>query len=274
MLKHLLATACIFLFLAAPVPGFAAPKAEIWAKWTQNSPDSTQSVDHGPWDRFLKTYVKVDPKGLNRVDYAAITAADKKILVAYLQRLAATPVLSLNRGEQQAFWINLYNALTLQVVLDHYPVRSIRDINISPGLFSRGPWGKKLITVEGEPVSLDDIEHRILRPIWMDPRQHYAVNCASVGCPDLIAEAYTAQAMDRQLTAGAIAYINSRRGVRIEGEGIVVSSIYDWFQADFGGNEKGVIAHLLKYAEGSLKTALEKAPAIRGYDYDWSLNGD
>lgn len=273
MLKHLFAAACIFLFLSAPVPVYAAPKAELWAKWTQNSPDSTHSVDHSPWDRFLKTYVKVDPKDLNRVDYAAITAADKNILAAYLQQLAATPVSNLNRNEQQAYWINLYNALTVQVVLDHYPVKSIRDIDISPGLFSNGPWGKKLITVEGEPVSLDDIEHRILRPIWKDPRQHYAVNCASVGCPDLIAEAYTAEAMDRQLRAGAIAYINSRRGVRIEGDALVVSSIYDWFQADFGGSEKGVIAHLQQYAGGSLKKTLEKATAIKGYDYDWSLNG-
>ena len=79
--------------------------------------------------------------------------------------------------------------------------------------------------------------------------------------------------MDRQLTAGAIAYINSRRGVRIDGDALVVSSIYDWFQADFGDSEKGVIAHLLRYAEDPLKKTLEKATTIRGYDYDWSLNG-
>jgi len=153
-------------------------------------------------------------------------------------------VSKLNRPEQQAYWINLYNALTVQVVLDHYPVETIRDIDISPGLFSDGPWGKKLVTIEAEPVSLDDIEHRILRPIWRDPRIHYAVNCASVGCPDLLARAYRTDDMDQTLTANAVAYINSARGVALKGGEVSVSSIYDWFEADFGGNEAGVLKHL------------------------------
>ncbi len=97
--------------------------------------------------------------------------------------LAATSADRLRRAEQFPFWINLYNALTVKVVLDHYPVEIIRDIDISPGLFADGPWGKKLVTVEGEALSLDDIEHRILRPIWKDPRLHYVLNCAALGVP-------------------------------------------------------------------------------------------
>ncbi|MEX0694390.1 MAG: DUF547 domain-containing protein [Rhodospirillales bacterium] len=275
-LKYKVAAA-LLLALSAIMTGApaatAAPKPELWEKWTVHDPASTTVVDHQLWDRFLKSYVKVDPGGLNRFDYAAVDTGDRKVLQDYLGALGQTPVSSLNRGEQQAFWINLYNALTVQVVLDHYPVKSIRDIDISPGLFSDGPWGKKLITIEGEPVSLDDVEHRILRPIWKDPRLHYAVNCASVGCPDLVAEAYTARTMDSQLTANAHAYINSRRGVRIDGESMIVSSIYDWFQVDFGGSEKGVIAHLRHYARGDLKQALARAQEIEGYQYDWSLNG-
>ena len=96
-----------------------------------------------------------------------------------------------SRDEQLAYWINLYNALTVKVILDHYPVKSILDIDISPGWFSIGPWGKKLVAVEGVEISLDDIEHRILRPIWRDPRIHYALNCAAVGCPNLLREAFT-----------------------------------------------------------------------------------
>ena len=87
--------------------------------------------------------------------------------------------------EQRAFWINLYHALTVRVILSHYPVSGIREIDISPGLFARGPWDRKLIPVEGVELTLNDIEHRILRPIWRDPRVHYALNCASLGCPDL-----------------------------------------------------------------------------------------
>ena len=96
-------------------------------------------------------------------------------LNAYVENLSRMPINDFNRAEQKAFWINLYNALTVKVVLAAYPVKSIRDIAISPGLFARGPWGKKLIEIDGETVSLNDIEHRILRPIWRDPRLHYAL---------------------------------------------------------------------------------------------------
>ncbi|WNK00035.1 DUF547 domain-containing protein [Thalassospiraceae bacterium LMO-JJ14] len=272
-MNRLYVRVCIFLFLCAAFPVSAAPVKELWPKWRQNNPDSAISLDHGIWQRFLKTYVKDDPAGLNRVDYAGVTAEDKRALSSYLDGLAATPVSTLNRGEQQAYWINLYNALTVQVIVDHYPVKSIRDIDISPGLFSDGPWAKKLIKIEGEEVSLDDIEHRILRPIWNDPRLHYAVNCASVGCPDLIARAYTAADMDRLLSANAVTYVNSPRGVKIADGGITVSKIYDWFQEDFGGSEEGVIAHLMQYVTGDRKAALESATYIDDYDYDWSLNG-
>ncbi len=251
----------------------AAPKSELWEKWAAHDAASTTVVDHRIWDKFLKSYVKDDPKGLNKVDYAGVTAEDKGFLDDYINVLAVAPVLKLNRAQQQSYWINLYNALTVKVVLDYFPIKSIRDIDISPGLFSSGPWGKKLVEISGEPVSLDDIEHRILRPIWKDPRIHYAVNCASVGCPDLSAQAYTAENTDTMLTENAIAYINSPRGVRISGKEVVVSSIYDWFQADFGGTEKGVISHLLQYANGARKMALEKAGGISDYDYDWTLNG-
>lgn len=259
------------MFMAADVN--AAPKSELWEKWAAHDAQSTTVVDHSNWDKFLKSYVKDDPSGLNKVDYAGVTVEDKKALDDYVNALAATPVLKLSRTQQQPYWINLYNALTVKVVLDHFPVKSIRDIDISPGLFSSGPWGKKLVEIAGEQVSLDDIEHRILRPIWKDPRIHYAVNCASVGCPDLSAQAYTAENTDAMLSVNAVAYINSPRGVRVSGNDVIVSSIYDWFQADFDGTEKGVIAHLLPYAKGDRKKALEKVSGISDYDYDWALNG-
>ena len=251
----------------------AAPKSELWKIWTAHDPASTAQVDHSAWDGFLKTYVKDNPTGLNRVDYGGVSEIDRSALAAYLEALSTMPVANLNRGEQQAFWINLYNALTVKVILDHYPVETIRDIDITSGLFADGPWGKKLIEVAGTPVSLDDIEHRILRPIWQDNRVHYAVNCASVGCPDLINRAYVAGDMDAVLTQNAKAYINSDRGLRLDGGTIIVSSIYDWFQADFGDSEQGVLQHLRMYAEGARKAALEKADDIDDYDYDWTLNG-
>jgi len=167
-----LVTALIISLLTVSIAQ-AAPKAELWPRWRAHDPGSTQTIDHVAWDRFLKKYVvSPHPSGINRVRYDAVTPEDRKLLKSYLQHLQRVPISSFNKAEQKAYWINLYNALTVDLVLSHYPVKSILDINISPGIFSRGPWGAKLLTIEGEKLSLDDIEHRILRPIWKDNRVH------------------------------------------------------------------------------------------------------
>ncbi len=209
---------------------------------------------------------------MNRVAYARVTAADRKALADYVARLAAVSISTYNRDEQLGYWINLYNALTVKLVLDHYPVASIRDIDISPGWFSNGPWGKKLLVIEGEAVSLSDIEHRILRPIWRDPRIHYAVSCSSIGCPNLGPEAFMANNAEARFTAGARAYVNHPRGARIESGRLVVSSLYVWFSEDFGGTDEGVIAHLKRYAEPDLLSGLARFERIDDFAYDWSLN--
>jgi hypothetical protein len=178
----------------------------------------------------------------------------------YLNALAAIQVSGLSRQEQLAFWINLYNALTIDIVLAHYPVRSILDIDISPGLFARGPWDKSLIQVEGEALTLNDIEHRILRPIWNDPRIHYAVNCASVSCPNLQNRAFTGATVERMLDSAATAYINNQRGARIEGGQLIVSKIYDWYQEDFRGSARGVIAHLRSYGGADAGCGARRCP--------------
>ncbi len=260
------------LFMAAASPVLAAPKAEPWQRWTAHDPASALVVDHGPWQRFLEAYVVGGDDGVNRVAYGRIPAKDKAALEGYIDRLAAVPVSNLGRPEQLAFWINLYNALTLKVVLDHYPVASIRDIDISPGLLADGPWGKKLLEVERFPVSLDDIEHRILRPIWKDPRIHYVVNCAAISCPNLPATAFTAANAKALLNAAARAYVNHRRGASIDNGRLIVSSIYDWYMADFGGGVEGVLDHLRRYAEADLKARLRGITGIAGDVYDWALN--
>jgi hypothetical protein len=171
-----------------------------------------------------------------------------------------------------AFWINLYNALTVQIVLAHYPVRSIRDIDLSRGLFADGPWDQKLIRVDGQPLSLNDIEHRILRPIWADNRVHYAVNCAAVGCPNLATTAYTGANGDRLLGVAARAYVNTPRGAKVEQGRLTVSKIYAWYMDDFGGSEAGVIAHIESLAAPALQAALAARRGDIRTAYDWSLN--
>jgi hypothetical protein len=252
----------------------AAPKAELWARWQKHDPASTQKIDHSAWDRFLKQYVVAPhPSGINRVRYHVMTPEDLKNLKGYLQSIQGVAISNFNRAEQKAYWINLYNAFTVDLILSRFPVASIRDINISPGLLARGPWGAKLLTVEGEKLSLDDIEHRILRPIWKDNRVHYAVNCASLGCPNLQPIAYTGGNTEAVLEQSAREFINHPRGVAIQKGRLRVSSIYVWFQEDFGRDAEDLMEHWQEYASPALADALEKYSGSLAHDYDWRLNG-
>jgi len=248
------------------------PKAELWPRWTAHDAGSTIRVDHGAWSDFLRAYVASDPTGLNRVAYRRVTPADRAALQAYIARLTAIPVSRFNRDEQFAYWVNLYNAVTVETVLAHYPVKSIFDIKISPGLLAPGPWGRKLIQVESEALSLDDMESRILRPIWRDSRVHYAVNCASVGCPNLRTEAWASVDLGAQLDAAGRDYANHPRGARVVGGKLTVSSIYEWFQGDFGGSEGAVLRHLRGLARPGLAGALAGFEAYDDHAYDWALN--
>ncbi|MGI9411758.1 MAG: DUF547 domain-containing protein, partial [Hyphomicrobiaceae bacterium] len=126
--------------------------------------------------------------------------------------------------------------------------------------------------VAGQDLSLDDIEHGILRPIFRDPRVHYAVNCASIGCPNLRLAAFTGANLEKELDAGARDYINSPRGLVFRGGKTTASSIYKWFQEDFGGNQAGVLAHVKKYANNKVKAKLAKTRQIDDFAYDWGLN--
>jgi hypothetical protein len=252
----------------------AAPKAELWARWQKHDPGSTQKIDHGPWDRFLKPFIIAPhPSGIHRVRYQAVQPEDLRNLKIYLQAMQAVAISSHNRVEQKAYWINVYNALTVDLILARFPVASIRDINISPGFLSRGPWGAKLFGAEGERLSLDDIEHRILRPIWKDSRMHYAVNCASLGCPNLQPLAFTGENMEALLEKAAREFINHPRGVSIQNGRLQVSSIYVWFQEDFGRDAEDLMQHWQKYADPNLANALEKYSGGLTHDYDWRLNG-
>jgi len=269
---------CMLALMAAavmvPLSG-RVQAAGVEGLFARSAPGAGRVVDHSAWDRLLKSYVRQDQSGLNRVDYSAFKSGGHAALKDYIRHLESVDPQSLSRSEQFAFLVNLYNAKTVDVVLDHYPVRSIKEISLSQGLealFTSGPWKAKVVRVKGVALSLDDIEHNILRRIFKDPRIHYAVNCASVGCPNLRRDAFVGSALDAQLDSAARDYINSVRGAGRGSQGLIVSSIYDWYQEDFGGTEDGVIAHLKSYAAPPLAQELDRAPRIAGYDYDWTLN--
>ena len=261
----------ILLLCSVTTMIFAAPAKSLWPRWQAYQANSTKVINHQRFQDFLNRYVVTSSAGVNLVSYAKVTPGDKAQLKAYLQQLAQIPIKQYNRNEQLAYWINLYNALTLQTVLQHYPVKSIRDIKLG-GWFSTGPWDAKLIKVDNVPLSLNDIEHRIIRPIWNDPRTHYALNCASYSCPNLQKQVYTGKMLKHMLTQAAKEYVNNPRGVLIKNKQLIVSSIYNWYQSDFGSNEQDVINHLKYYAKPALRQQLSQFHSISSYEYNWQLN--
>jgi hypothetical protein len=249
----------------------AAPASELWGKWASHDADSNLTIDHSAWNDLTSRFVTPTKDGINRFAYSTFQMDEKKQLQAYILGLSKTPIRQYNRDEQMAYWINLYNAITVNEILDNYPIGSIREIK--SGFFSFGPWDKELIMIEGEEMSLNDIEHRILRPLWQDPRIHYAVNCASIGCPNLQSSAFTPANTEALLNVAAVEFINHRRAVEVKNGKLRVSSIYKWYKVDFGGTDASIIDHLRQYAEPQLAEQLSNIESIDNDDhYNWSIN--
>ena len=249
-------------FVLYKTSGIAAPKSELWPRWQTHNAENREVIDHSAWAIILKKYLVTSqlptessaPVGINLMEYGGVSKIDYDLLKIYLTTLEGISISSFSRPEQRAFWINLYNAATVNLILEHYPVESITNISFS--FFSFGPWDEELLTIEGEELSLNDIEHRILRPIWQDPRIHYALNCASIGCPNLQPIAFTAKNTDSLLETGASEYINHPRGAKKEDKKLWLSKIFEWYQDDYGGNEAGVLIHIQKYAKENLANSL------------------
>lgn len=242
----------------------ATPVADVgWESFAQ----AGQPFDHSAWDSLLAKYVRENEDGVNRVDYAGLVAGGKRDFSAYLKALQGVKLDSLTKPEQFAFWVNLYNAATLETIVERYPVKSIREL----GTLGQGPWKDNRLKVSGKNLSLDDIEHKILRPIWGDVRIHYAVNCASIGCPNLATQAYTGERLEAMLDRAARAYVTHPRGFADKGGALVASSIFDWYGEDWGGVD-GVLAHAREVGGGKAAPLLATATKISQYDYDWSLN--
>lgn len=233
--------------------------------------DTMQENIHAVWTDLLSAYT-MDKDGVVLVDYAGLkdSAADAAQLNSYIDTLAAMTPSEFSRDEALAYWANLYNALTVKLIIDNYPVDSIREIK--PHLFSIGPWKMDAVVVEGETMSLDNIEHDTMREKYPDPRIHYMVNCASYGCPNLMQRAWTVETLEEDMNAAARAYVNHPRGASVENGRLKVSTIYKWYKGDFGGDDAGIIAHLKTYADGDLKADLDGITRISKDDYDWSLN--
>jgi hypothetical protein len=253
---------------ASGLAGAGASGLAAVARAAPAAPDDTAD-----WNLILARFLIAGADGVNRFDYARLQAdaVHRARLAAQIARWCAQQPSAMGSAQAFAFWCNLYNALTVAIVTERFPVSSIRDISSGP--LTRGPWKRHAATVAGRALSLDDIEHAILRKQWREPRVHYALNCASIGCPNLQPRAWQSTSLERDLDAAARAFIAHPRGVRaLPDGGVVVSSIYHWFKADFGGDDAGVLSHLRRHAQGDLANRLASVARISGYVYDWSIN--
>jgi hypothetical protein len=263
------------IVLAAGLVNVAAPSlglAQTSVSGFAGMRGGDRLMNHDIFDALLAKRTSLSTRGIVAVDYSgwAASPGDRAGLTAYIASMNATNVAALTRPEQFAFWANLYNAATIDIILDNWPVKTIRDIKPNP--LAIGPWKKPVVTVGGTKLSLDDIEHGILRKGWKDPRVHYAVNCASISCPNLPRKALRGPTLESALEASARAYVNHPRGARFTGSALTVSSIYKWYKQDFGNNDAGIIAHLKRYADAPLRAKLDGVTRISADAYDWGIN--
>ena len=242
-----------------------------------------QTFDHtyAVWEGLLKKHVRWLPDNKqSRANYKGF-AADRAELSKVLESFSAVSQAQFNawsKEQQMAFLINAYNAFTVEIILSKYPdLKSIKDL----GLFGRGPWKNEFFSLLGAKRHLDWIEHEQLRPKYAEPRVHVAVNCASIGCPALLPEAFTASKMDAMLEDGMRRFLGDRTRNRFEGGKLQVSNIFKWFKEDFEKGHKGFAkledvfakyADLLTTDEAARQQIKAKAVSISHLDYDWSLN--
>lgn len=220
-------------------------------------------VDNSIYARLLGRHLKK-----NRVDYDGFKR-EEALLDRYLSILSATDVDRLSHNARFAFYINAYNAFTIKLILTKYPgINSIKEI----GSFFSNPWSKKFISLDGQTISLDTIEHEFLRPVFKDPRIHFAINCASKGCPPLLNQPYEGQTLEVQLNTVTRAFINDPKRTFLKDNTLFVSKLFKWFEEDFND---APLLFIRQYANAEFKRELDRAaPQIKlSYlYYDWTLN--
>jgi hypothetical protein len=221
-------------------------------------------VSHEPWNDLLQKYVS--DKG--NVNYKGILS-EKAKLEGYLKIISEnSPTDEWSENQKLAYWINAYNGFAVKLIIDNYPLKSIQDLHPTikiPGIST--VWKKEFFKINGEDFSLHQIEHKILRKNFEEPRIHFAINCASVSCPRLRNEAYTAEKVQAQMAEQASAFVNDKTKNRITASKVEISKIFNWFEGDFEENGT-VIDFLNKYS----KLKINRKAKVNYMDYNWNLN--
>jgi len=243
---------------AEPAPSTNTPSPDPTSEQPAPQEEAKESLpakpNHDAFDALLRKYVSSSGK----VDYQGFKA-DKNALQAYLDDLSAHPPQSdWSRNEKMAFWINAYNAYTIKLIVDNYPVSSITNLH------GGKPWDVKWIKIGDKTYTLNNIENDILRPVYKDARIHFAVNCAAKSCPPLHNRAYTSANLNSTLEARTKEFINNSKFNTLNTNSVEVSKIFDWYKADFGN----LIDYLNQYAT----TKINAGANVNFMDYDWGLN--
>lgn len=225
---------------------------------------NSSPINHERWDQLVKKHVKDD----GFVDYKGFIR-DSVELNRYLDQISAVHPndKSWSRNEQMAYWINAYNAFTIKLIVQNYPVASIKDIKKGIA-FVNSVWDIKFIQIQGFTYDLNNIEHNILRPVFKDARVHAAVNCASFSCPRLRQEAYTAENLDSQLDDAMKKFLADPLRNNITAEKAEISEIFKWFKGDFDRDAGSLIAYLNKFSAQKISEKTE----LKHLDYNWALN--
>ena len=219
------------------------------------------AFDHSyqEWDKFLSKYtIKKDDQTL--VKYSKINKEEINKVLEQFEAVKKDEFASWSRDQKLSFWINVYNAYTIQLIVKNYPLDSIKDLG---SLFS-SPWSKDFIPLFGKKMSLDNIEHDTIRKNFKEPRIHFAVNCASMSCPSLFRSAFTPKKLDKQLAKVENNFLNNKEKNKLKGNVLYLSKIFDWYGEDFevyGGPQK--------YFEDRFEI---KVSDVKYLEYDWSLN--
>ncbi len=211
--------------------------------------------NHSTWNDLLKKYVS----STGKVNYKGLKGEKTKIDNYINQLIAFTSQTDWSRNEKLAYWINLYNAITVKLILDNYPLKSIKD------LYNGKPWDKKLVTIDSKTYSLNNIENDIIRPKFNDARIHFAVNCAAKSCPKLMNGAFLPEKLNYQLNKQAKGFINGSKN-NITASSITISKIFDWYKDDF--KHGNIIDFLNQYSN----TQINPNASINFNEYDWKLN--
>ena len=261
----------LFALLLAAIPTCAVAADPVGVVWPADRRAPLDEIDHAAFTKLLAKYV--DDDGF--VDYRGwkASAADRAALLNYLKTLGrGDPSKPTTKDAKLAFWINAYNALTIEGILREYPTTSIR--NHTARFFGYNIWEDLPLRVGAGEYSLDTIEHKILRKLG-EPRIHFAIVCASVGCPTLRDEAYTAAKVDEQLAENARDFFARPKHLTYDPatKTATVSSILDWFGEDFGDSDAAILARVKPYLPADVRAAATAPGVTLAFrDYDWSLN--